>query len=795
MTKNKSKEIDKGAVLAQMEKLHALGFAVHWLHPKSKRPAKSGWTTGERETVESLRSSYVSGQNIGVRLGSASRVGRGFLAVVDVDVRSKSEKHRLEALDAGYRAVRGVTCPQVNSGRGGGSLHLYTVTSAPFKTVTIARSNDEVKCHMPSKNPSKRDIAELTREELGAGIRMSAAWEVALYSEGRQVVLPPSIHPDSGKPYVWREEPVSVGDFPLVVISGADKTSKATATVKGDTRPLFNWECDDGLDIRWEPRVTENVRALIVSGMWKGLKVSDRSAYLMLAGTSMMKAGMSRDEILSVLTDKSTYLGECGYDHAKTERRDVAARWVWEYTIKKVFLNGSISDLFKAAPISEELEIELNGLQLSKQNETLKEMRHWAQDLARTGPNGEGPPKSTLKNVCLILENAVEGAVLFKRDDFAFREVYGCDAPWGTKAGTFIDDPEISKVKMYLSTRFGFEPNTILINEAVSFIAVKNAFDPVREMLDALPKWDGVPRLATWLTDNFEAEGDEEYLNQVFTKWLVAHVMRVYEPGTKFDWMPIFKGAQGIGKSSFGRLLVGESYFLDWLPNLADKDSALSLQGNWSVEMGELASLRKNETEVVKCFVTRTVDKFRPPFGRRLVELPRRCVFFGTTNKDQYLKDETGNRRFKPVKVGALNFDVLKKERAQLFAEALYLYKTGVYSKGHHLELTGAAKRYEKEAQMDAVIEDDSDVMAEQISDYFERLKNDPKINENFDLTKFRISSLLGEGGPLTLWKNDSRNQAMAGLALKKLGFEKRKVKGYPFWSITKRESIVEDFY
>lgn len=793
MTKNKSKELDKGAVLAQMEKLHALGFAVHWLHPKSKRPAKSGWTTGERETVENLRSSYVSGQNIGVRLGSASHVGKGFLAVVDVDVRSKSEKHRLEALDAGYRAVKGVTCPQVNSGRGGGSLHLYTVTNAPFKTVTIARSNDEVKCHMPSKNPSKRDIAELTREELGAGIRMSAAWEVALYSEGRQVVLPPSIHPDSGKPYVWREEPVSVGDFPLVVFGVLPALSKAA---KGerlvDTRPLFNWECDDGLDIRWEPRVTENVRALIVSGMWKGLKVSDRSAYLMLAGTSMMKAGMSRDEILSVLTDKSTYLGECGYDHAKTDRRDVAARWVWEYTIKKVFETSSAESVFKAVSLSDALGIELSADEVAAQSKELEPS--WQSKLERGGPNGLGPIKGSLRNIKLILENEVSPKLVM-RNLFALRDTFSIDTPWGSLKGKLAGDEDALQIKYWLGQRYGFEPAKDSVTDVLTLIALSNAHDPIKDWLENLPMWDGEARLGSWLIKNFNAVGDAEYLNQVFTKWVVAHVMRTYEPGAKFDWMPIFEGAQGIGKSSLGRLLVGDDVFLDWLPNLADKDSALSLQGMWSVEMGELATLRKNETEVVKGFITRTVDKFRPPYGRRMVEFERRCVFFGTTNKQKFLKDETGNRRFKPVEVGALNFEALARDRLQLFAEAKHLYQTGVYSKGHHLELTGEAKVFEKEIQLEKVIEDDSDVMKEQIFDYFERLKNDPKINENLDLNKFRISSLLEGGGPLTQWKNDSRNQAMAGLALKKLGFEKRKINGYLFWSITKRELIIEDFY
>ena len=147
-----------------------------------------------------------------------------------------------------------------------------------------------------------------------------------------------------------------------------------------------------------------------------------------------------------------------------------------------------------------------------------------------------------------------------------------------------------------------------------------------------MPPWDETPRIDTWLKRNFEAQGDDEYLAQVFRKWLCAMVIRAYEPGAKFDWMPIFEGEQGVGKSSFGRMLCGDKYFLDWLPDLMNKDSALALQGIWAVEMGELASFRKNEIEAVKAFLTRTVDKVRPPYGERWLESKRRCVFFGTTN-------------------------------------------------------------------------------------------------------------------------------------------------------------------
>ena len=335
----------------------------------------------------------------------------------------------------------------------------------------------------------------------------------------------------------------------------------------------------------------------------------------------------------------------------------------------------------------------------------------WTEGLIRNGRNGEGGIKACITNLVLILTKGISSE-LFKYNEFAFRAAYGVTTPWGTKPKSSIDDAELAKIKYWVAQHFAFDPSNNLIEDAVMVISHSNTYDPVRDWPDDLAEWDGKERLATWLQENFEGEGHPEYLKQVFTKWLVAMVARVYRPGTKFDWMPIFEGAQGVGKSSFGRALVGDKFFLDWLPNLADKEAALNLQGSWSVEMGELASFRKNEIETIKAFITRTVDKYRQPFGRRLTEAPRRCVFFGTTNRDTYLRDDTGNRRFKPVKVGQLNFEALARDRDQLFAEAKYLFKN-VIKNIWELELDGEAKVFEKKIHAQKMVEDESNVMVE----------------------------------------------------------------------------------
>lgn len=143
-------------IFKEAQRLYKLGFAIHWLHPKSKRPIESGWTTGPRKDWQYLSETYIDGLNLGVRLGTPSKMGEGYLAVVDVDVKSKDERHKKEAVAAAKKLLKGIKCPAVSSGRGNGSRHYYCLTKEPFKTFNPAVSEEKVKVSMPSKKPSKK---------------------------------------------------------------------------------------------------------------------------------------------------------------------------------------------------------------------------------------------------------------------------------------------------------------------------------------------------------------------------------------------------------------------------------------------------------------------------------------------------------------------------------------------------------------------------------------------------------------------------------------------------------------
>ncbi len=765
----------------EARRLHALGYSIHWLHKKSKRPIESGWTTGPRKDWAYLKETYIEDLNVGVRLGSPSVLGGKYLTVVDVDVKSTDERHRKEAVACARELIGKVVCPVVRSGRGNGSRHYHVLTNEPMKPVMVKRSSEIVKVSMPSAGkPSKRELEQLSGDEITAGIRLRPAWEIGIMGEGQQVVLPPSIHPDSGEPYTWVKHIVDASSLPVVEFN----LPKEEETPKNgpDRRTYDKDQSANRIDFAFEVTpvkisqlaISDKVRKGIVSGDG----VFDRSSYLLPAATALVSAGLSQNQILTVLTDPDLYLGQCAYEHAKTSDRARAAYWVYKYTLKRVAQERDPVSAFKDAPPVQPST--LSSEETAKQNKELEDEIHWTQYLIRGGQRGEGVPKSLVGNVVLILNNAVGDGPIVRRDNFAFRDTYTRDTPWKGKAGALISDDDVANIKYWLGQEYLFEPKKDVIYDALTVVACQNSYDPVKDMLDGLPEWDQTLRLDTWLKENFEAKGCDEYLAQVFRKWMVAMVMRAYRPGSKFDWMPIFEGTQGIGKSSFGRLLVGDKHFLDWLPNLNDKDAALNLQGMWGVEMGELSQFRRNELESIKAFVSRTVDKVRPPYGRKLMESYRRCVFFGTTNKAKYLIDDTGNRRFKPVEVGSLNFKALKRDRKQLFAEAKWLLDSEKETE-LTLELSGEAKVFERQIHNEKMVEDESNLMTEAMEDFIEKVAQN---KASFHFEKFRISDLFSGVGPLGKWKLDYRNLMFATKTVKKMRGDYRRSQGKNYWKI-----------
>ncbi|MDY3551421.1 VapE family protein [Gemmata sp. JC717] len=218
--------------------------------------------------------------------------------------------------------------------------------------------------------------------------------------------------------------------------------------------------------------------------------------------------------------------------------------------------------------------------------------------------------------------------------------------------------------------------------DAALRVAKENPVNPPREYLSRL-KWDGKPRLDTWLTYYLGADNQpSEYLALVGAKWLIGAVSRVFAPGCKFDTVLILEGEQGLGKSMALRALAtfgGEDFFLDSVGDIRSKDTLMTMQGKLIVEIAELASFKKTENEEIKAFITRQVDEYRPPYGRTVLKRPRYFVLAASTNEveEGYLTDETGGRRYWPVKCGAIDIESVRRDAEQLWAEAVVRFRAG----------------------------------------------------------------------------------------------------------------------
>lgn len=752
-------------ILKEAHRLYKMGFAVHWLHKKSKRPVESGWTSGPRKSWDELKTSYSKDYNVGVRLGTPSHIdGQGYLAVVDLDVKSQDPKHRREAIEAARKIIGANTVsPVVMSGRGNGSRHYYILTPQPIKPFDAAKSKETVKVHMPSSKPSKKEIESLTSTELSTGLRLRVAWEVSVMSEGRQVVLPPSIHPDSGESYKWGRKIIAPMELPVIDV-GHQENLKADKPDKKDEKFAF---CPVDVDLDFV-EVSREMRESIKSG--KG--VSDRSAFLLPAAAALLSAELSKDEILSVLTDKDTYLGSCAFEHAQTTNRSRAAEWVYKYTLKKVMSERSLEGIFKDA--SEIVEVPLTPEEIEKQNAAIKKesKMDWRDDLDQTKDYNT---KITLRNLDLIFSNAIEQPVFIK-NLFANRIIYGSDTPWGGEKTKPIEDIDLLLVKRWLAdTEFRVEPTTNAILEATSVVGHRHRIHPVKEYLAGL-KWDGIPRLNTWLKDFCGAQAEEPYLSEVSRKFILAMVHRINEPGCQWDYVLVLEGHQGQLKSSIARAIASDEWFLDNLPDLKDKDSMLNLQGKWLIELGELTNVKRSDYNLVKTYLTRRVDTVRPHYGRIMSDVPRQSVFIGTVNEGQYLKDPTGNRRFWPVKVGICDVDNLKKERDQIFAEAVYAYN----HKKEILKLSDEAEQQARRAQEDKRIEDDESIMKEKFIEFVESEES-----KDFNFKDFRIfEDLISPPlAPWNKWLNNKYVLQTGASVLHSLNFIKDRDGKHRFWT------------
>lgn len=338
---------------------------------------------------------------------------------------------------------------------------------------------------------------------------------------------------------------------------------------------------------------------------------------------------------------------------------------------------ADITDYFEAGHSKEEFEQMLqdtvtenrmdastNG-QIVPQSYDVRDVREMLSYITSYDKDGNIKSKrvsQTVRNFEIVLENDKRFAGKIKFDDFSQQTFLIGDLPWETnnnyRAWSSFDD----------SSLFSILQNDYCLNsrndffDALKNVSHRNRFHPVKDILDSLV-WDGKEHIRCLLPDYLGTE-DSEYVYQTMRLWMIGAVARIYRPGCKFDYTIILQGKQGIGKSTFLQLLaLNDDWFNDSLDSLDSDKSAQSLMGSWIIELAELKSLARTAGGVdsVKRFLTATQDKYRVPYERRADIFLRQCVFAGTTNKSDFLQDETGNRRFLIIQTG------VNKPRKNLF--------------------------------------------------------------------------------------------------------------------------------
>lgn len=288
--------------------------------------------------------------------------------------------------------------------------------------------------------------------------------------------------------------------------------------------------------------------------------------------------------------------------------------------------------------------------------------------------------KSTAQNVRSILENDPKLCGRLALDDFAHRMAVRGDLPWRPLSdGQYWTDADDACLRNYLSIVYEIVGRAV-IDDGLTEVFKRNSFHPVRDYLNGLT-WDGECRVDTLLIDYMGAK-DTPYVRAVTRKWLCGAIARVMMPGVKFDTTLVLYGPQGLGKTLIAERLGGK-WFNNTIGDVKQKDAMEQIQGSWICELAELAPTYKNDAEIVKAFLSRTIDRFRAPYGKRTEEYLRQCVFIGTTNNLLFLKDRTGNRRFWPVSGDPKRqtkipyVDLTPEEVAQIWVEALTYYRQG----------------------------------------------------------------------------------------------------------------------
>ena len=459
---------------------------------------------------------------------------------------------------------------------------------------------------------------------------------------------------------------------------------------------------------------------------------------------------------------------------------------------------ADVSDYFATGHSKEEFEALIKGTALQKKRMELSAMS--PEDVLKCldcNYDKDGNIKSIkqlVKNCEIVMEkdSRVSGKIRF--NEFSRQAFLFGNVPWeqdsNYRAWGSSDDSSLFSI---IQADYGLKSRNDYF-DAFKNVAIRNKFNPVRELLDSLT-WDGKEHIRSLLPEYLGAE-DSDYTYQVMRLWMLGAVSRIYMPGCKFDYTMILQGKQGIGKSTFLRLLaLDDAWFNDSLDSLDSDKAVQSLTGSWIIELAELKSLARTAggVESVKRFLSATQDKYRVPYERRADTFYRQCVFAGTTNRADFLQDETGNRRFLIVQIGinepskSLFDSIVMDEIKQAWAEAVHIWK----NEKPILVLPESCKQEAEELQQENMADDG---LAGIIEEY---LKDKERIcarqvwhdalKESTEPPKWKVSNINSIIEKIPGWKRLKSPARFANYGMQR-GFEKMSTNKSDFVRVSDEE-------
>jgi putative DNA primase/helicase len=288
-------------------------------------------------------------------------------------------------------------------------------------------------------------------------------------------------------------------------------------------------------------------------------------------------------------------------------------------------------------------------------------------------------PLNCLHNVATVLEQDSDWAGVLGWDLMAARVVKRKPPPFRDGVPGVWSDVDEIRTALWIAEHYDFNPSVKDVQKTMLSAAHRAEFHPVRDYLRSL-RWDGTARVLDWACVYLGApsEGDAgAYAIAAGRKWLISAVARAMaENGCKADNVLILEGPQGRLKST-ALAVLGGAWFMDTPFNFHDKDRFTHIQGRWIIELAELDGFSRAESSAAKAFFSSSSDVWTPKYIAHAIEVPRQCVFAGTVNPGTYLHDKSGNRRYWPLRVGAIDVEALRRDRDQLWAEAVHLHAAG----------------------------------------------------------------------------------------------------------------------